>query len=110
VLDKIVNPLKGDSQCRLPTVKKLTKVLCVVCHRGKEKVWCGRCRSNAQKPTKFGSAQEFQSQTMDIFWKNSNRKAQWRSYGNIIPDEQTMEIINLYQNTQENEKTLITNP
>ena len=91
--DKIVNPLKNDTNAAV-SGKKLYKVLCIVCHGAKGKGDGVGGGGLTPRPTNLTTS-EFQSQTDGaIYWKIAEGRAPMASYKTLIPENKRWEIIN----------------
>ncbi len=91
--DKIVNPLKNDTNAAA-SGKKLYKVLCIVCHGAKGKGDGVAGAGLTPKPANFTSS-SFQAQTDGaIFWKMKQGRSPMPSYETSIPETKRWEIIN----------------
>jgi len=92
-VDKIVNPLKNDTEAAA-SGKKLFNTLCYVCHGSKGKGDGMAGTGLTPKPTDLTST-EFQSQTDGaIFWKITVGRSPMASYRTTIPEKKRWEIIN----------------
>ncbi|ASV30886.1 c-type cytochrome [Maribacter cobaltidurans] len=91
--DKIVNPLKGDTDA-LANGKRTYRMLCVVCHGAKGKGDGVGGAGLKPLPTNLTSA-EFQAQTDGaIFWKLEEGRSPMASYKTALPEKKRWELIN----------------